>query len=142
MSSGLLVILIFVKLCKLNSMKLTSFFWDHYSVSKQIPAWEVSVFGVILIHIFPYSDWIRTRITPNTDTFYAVQICRLFLNFKLAFQIFLMHESRFFVILTEFKWDCKLPTKNLCWFLVTEQPFLPMTDKDFFPIFPFSLLVH
>ena len=35
-------------------------------------------FGVILVCIFPHSDWIsecgkmRTRITPNTDTFYAV----------------------------------------------------------------------
>ena len=54
-------------------------------------AWKVSVFGVILLRIFPHSDWIlnteryevslriqsecrkmRTRITPNMDTFYAV----------------------------------------------------------------------
>ena len=34
----------------------------------------MSVFGVILVRIFLYSDWIRTRITPNTDTFYAVYI--------------------------------------------------------------------
>ena len=48
---------------------------------------KVSVFGVILVHIFPYSDRkfelslriqsecekIRTSITPNTNTFYAVQ---------------------------------------------------------------------
>ena len=44
-------------------------------------AWKVSVFGVILVRIFPHSDWIslrihsecgkvRTRITPNKDTFY------------------------------------------------------------------------
>ena len=41
----------------------------------------MSVFGVLLVRIFPHSDWIRiqsecgkmrTRITPNTDTFYAV----------------------------------------------------------------------
>ena len=55
-------------------------------------AWEMSVFGVILFHIFPHSDWIQkdapylsvfspkcgkmwTRITPNTDTFYAVKVC-------------------------------------------------------------------
>ena len=30
--------------------------------------WKVSVFGVILVRIFPHSD----GITPNTDTFYAV----------------------------------------------------------------------
>ena len=47
-------------------------------------AWKVSVFGVILVHIFQHLDWMwteciqsecgkmRTRITPNTDTFYAV----------------------------------------------------------------------
>ena len=41
-------------------------------------AWKVSVFGVILISIsriwFGYAERgkIRTRITPNTDTFYAV----------------------------------------------------------------------
>ena len=28
----------------------------------------MSSFGVILIRIFPHSDWIRTRITANTDT--------------------------------------------------------------------------
>ena len=33
----------------------------------------MSVFGVILVCIFPDSDWIRTRITLNTDTFHAVK---------------------------------------------------------------------
>ena len=54
-------------------------------------AWKMSVFGVILVCIFPHSDWIRgatpwslriqsecrkmwTRFTPNSDTFYAVQV--------------------------------------------------------------------
>ena len=47
----------------------------------------MSVFGVILVRIFPHSDWIRrdtqsasgkiqTRITPNTDTFYTVKFIR------------------------------------------------------------------
>ena len=42
-------------------------------------AQKVSVFGVILVRIFPHSDHIqskygkmRTRITPNKDTFYTV----------------------------------------------------------------------
>ena len=49
-------------------------------------AWKLSVFGVILIGISPHSDWIRrvslriqsgcgkmrTRVTPNTDTFWTV----------------------------------------------------------------------
>ena len=53
-----------------------------------ITAWKVSVFGVILVRIFPHSDWIRrysvslliqsrcerirNKITPNTNTFYTV----------------------------------------------------------------------
>ena len=53
-----------------------------------LTAWKVSVFGFILVRIFLHSDWIRrdtqylriqsecgkmsTRITPNTDIFYAV----------------------------------------------------------------------
>ena len=43
-----------------------------------IIAWKVSVLGVILVRI--QSEWgkIPTRITPNTDTFYAM-------NFELSF---------------------------------------------------------
>ena len=55
-------------------------------------AWEVSVFGVILVRIFPHSDWIRrdteyecgklrTRIAPNTDTFHTVLVIKIFINF-------------------------------------------------------------
>ena len=55
----------------------------------QITAWKVSVFGVFLVRIFPHSDWIRrdvslliyfecrkirTRKTPNADTFHAVDV--------------------------------------------------------------------
>ena len=39
-----------------------------------ITARKVFVFGVILVRIFPHSDWIRTWITPNTDTIYAVHL--------------------------------------------------------------------
>ena len=58
-------------------------------------AWKVSKYGVLLVRIFPHSDWIRrdteylsvfspnagkrgknrNRIIPNTDTFYAVLHC-------------------------------------------------------------------
>ena len=43
-----------------------------------VTAWKMSVFGVILVRIFPYSDWIRTRITPNRSTFYAVCLWRCY----------------------------------------------------------------
>ena len=73
-------------------------------ISKENTAWKVSVFGVILVRIFPhfpafglnteryvrissYSVRMRknvgkmwTRITPNTVSFYAVLVTRLFLN--------------------------------------------------------------
>ena len=35
-------------------------------------AWKVSVFWIILVRIFPHSDWIRTKITPNAHSFYTV----------------------------------------------------------------------
>ena len=35
---------------------------------------EVCVFGVILVRIISHSDWIRTRRTPNRDTFYAAML--------------------------------------------------------------------
>ena len=31
----------------------------QYSKSIHLTAWKVPVFGVILVHIFPHSDWIR-----------------------------------------------------------------------------------
>ena len=37
-------------------------------------AGKVSVFGVFLVLIFPHSDWIWTRKTPNTDTIHAVLV--------------------------------------------------------------------
>ena len=36
----------------------------------------MSVFGVILVRIFPHSDWMQTRITPNTGTFQTLFIPR------------------------------------------------------------------
>ena len=57
------------------------------SWQKSYASWKESVFEVILLRIFPHSDWIWRdtriqseyrkiwiRITPNTDTFYAVQM--------------------------------------------------------------------
>ena len=45
-------------------------------INWEITAWKVSVFGVILVRIFPHSDWI----TPNKDTFYAVDVSHLHSN--------------------------------------------------------------
>ena len=55
-------------------------------------AWKLSLFGVILVHIFPHLDWIRrvslriqsecgklrTRKAPNMNTFYAVTKAKIF----------------------------------------------------------------
>ena len=80
-----------VNLCGLRKCKSSSVVWPGlifvpYSW-QQCSTWhcvKVSVFGVILVRIFLHSDWkkyekIRTRITPNTDTFYAVWT---FIKFK------------------------------------------------------------
>ena len=40
----------------------------HYLPLVPCTAWKESVFGVIMVRIFPHPDWI----TLNTDTFYAV----------------------------------------------------------------------
>ena len=51
---------------------------------------KVSIFGVILDRIFPHADWIRiqtecgkmrTRITPNMDTFHPVRIVGMLSSF-------------------------------------------------------------
>ena len=79
--------------------------------------WKVSVFGVLLVRIFPYSDWIRrslriqsecgkmrTRITANTDTFHAVSFSLIGSNLKLLLSIRLWMKSlkRLFPIVAAF----------------------------------------
>ena len=44
---------------------------------KLYTAWKVSVFRIFLVRIFPHLDWIRTRKTPSTDTFYAVILYKI-----------------------------------------------------------------
>ena len=86
-------------------------FVSEYARVLNITAWKVSVFGVILVRIFSYSHWIgvslriqskcgkiRTRITPNTDTFYAVYApsfhCVMVLNMGVSeFLDFVLHFS-------------------------------------------------
>ena len=74
----------------------------------------MSVFRVILVCIFPHSDWIcclvslhiqskwrkiRTRITPNTNTFYAV-FCLIFTNFSFALATkVLLIKSMYFTLI-------------------------------------------
>ena len=44
-------------------------------------AWNVSVFGVFLVRIFPHSNWIQ-RNTPNMDTFHTVQSSQIWLTLR------------------------------------------------------------
>ena len=72
-----------------KSVRILAFLSNEGTIWYKYTTWKVSVFGVILVRIFPHSDWIwrddpylsifspnagkkRTRITPNTSTFYAV----------------------------------------------------------------------
>ena len=52
--------------------KASRIFFQKQLIKLLFTAWKVSVFGFILVRIFPHSDWIRTRITSNMDTFYTV----------------------------------------------------------------------
>ena len=72
--------------------------WKQMSVY----LWKVSVSGVFLVHIFPYSDRIRTSKTLNADIFHSV-VCFCFgiciFNFILQISTFLsliQALSRFF----------------------------------------------
>ena len=58
--------------------------------------WKVSEFGVILVRIFPFLDWIqrdskygkvRIRRIPHTDPFYAVLVSVLESPFKYGFEV-------------------------------------------------------
>ena len=57
-------------------------------IQNLITAWKVSIFRGVLLSIFPYSGCIqfecreiRTRITPNTDTFYVMyHTCFVYLS--------------------------------------------------------------
>ena len=77
------------------------------STYKQQTAWKVSVFGVFLVRILLHLDWIRgdteyrsvfspncgkirTRKTPNTDTFHAVTTLKVDLLVFLGKQVFLL----------------------------------------------------
>ena len=51
----------------------SSLIYDLFQVLRFNTVWKVSVFGVILVRIQSECGKIQTRITPNTDTFYAVQ---------------------------------------------------------------------
>ena len=72
---------------------------DSHSV---VTVWKVSLFGVILVRVFPVylislriqseCGKMRTRITPNTDTFYA--LCIFFLFFFLL-KMFLKNTHAF-----------------------------------------------
>ena len=47
----------------------------------------MSVFGVFLVHILLHSDWIRTRKTPNTDTFHTMSIFITLRSLKLTLKL-------------------------------------------------------
>ena len=107
-----------------NLLKIVLTLLTHFSNT----AWKVSVFGVILVRVFPHSKWvslriqsksfriksecgkIRTRITPNTGNFYAVKVPKVilaFLSFVKRFTFF-WKTSKFFSNTSHyFLWTCE-----------------------------------
>ena len=96
----------------------------------------MSVFEVILILIFPHSDWIWTRITPNMDTFHAVW-CFHVIKKNHVFMIHkyvkvprgiihrqvVKHNARIYVVSNLFGKSKKKTSK------ITSTPFLETTSK-------------
>ena len=64
----------------------SSFSTPWSAIEKRTTAQNVFVFGVILVHIQFKCGKIRTRITPNTDTFQLVTLSEkeVFFNFRLS----------------------------------------------------------
>ena len=80
-----------------NLLKIVLTLLTHFSNT----AWKVSVFGVILVRVFPHSNWvslriqsksfriksecgkIQTRITPNTGNFSQWKFQKLYWHFSL-----------------------------------------------------------
>ena len=107
-----------------NLLKIVLTLLTHFSNT----AWKVSVFGVILVRVFPHSNRvslriqsksfriksecgkIRTRITPNTGNFYAVKVPKVilaFLSFVKRFTFF-WKTSKFFSNTSHyFLWTCE-----------------------------------
>ena len=69
-----------------ESTTLINFLWHFLQkfpeISKSFTAWKESVFGVLLIRIFPSLDWIRIRKTPNIDNFHAVLYSKIILGYS------------------------------------------------------------
>ena len=61
----------------------------------------MSVFGVILVRIFPHSDWI----TPNTDTFHAVLFLAKYLIF-VAVAVANITKQHLNCVYTAYKYKC------------------------------------
>ena len=77
-----------VALCTSNILLLRQHLRSSRLQQFTCTAWEVSVFGIIMVHIFPHLDWMRSRITSNTDTFYSVVTVILFFQVAAFIELF------------------------------------------------------
>ena len=123
--------------------------WIHLMIMTPTTGWKVSVFGVILVRIFPHSDWIQfeygkiwMRITPNTNTFYAVNlyvrtnqchckshvICIKFFNFSKNRQF---HSKWFTNECTRFNCENSLDLNTLSFWKFKENKSLQVLEPHF-----------
>ena len=56
-------------------------------------AWKVSLFGVILVCIFPHSDWMRR----NKDTIYSVFSSNQTIAIYLLYQSLIKREKKYYI---------------------------------------------
>ena len=79
--------LFFTCLVQLSLMILAWYGYIDISRKKysNVLAWKVAIFGVTMVRNFPNSDWIQTRITPNTDNFYSNVVPELHVTHETVF---------------------------------------------------------
>ena len=91
---------------------------------RNIIAWKVSIFRVFLVRIFPHSNQIRTRKTPNTDTFHAVH----WFEMSCIFQYFIETSS---VIYQYQEFIEYVPQRNPCNFTISNLWILILLTECF-----------
>ena len=115
----------------------------------------MSVFGVVLVRIFPHSDWIRTRIIPNMDTFYTVLcINKRFVVFRTGSRPSFVLVSTWTIVnvLISFLFICVFPLTNTRNSFIelgflhrnesskTHQMLQALISNNLFPLFKLALI--
>ena len=104
--SGWKPLTFFVNSSILDVWKASEYASDSALLIYLFTAWKVPVFGVFLVLIFPYSDWMQTRKTPSRDFFHTVLFLVLSRSDSQCHSFWSIHISCIsFVFSCCFYWD-------------------------------------